>query len=226
MSKSFSDNQTELKKLIEYYIEQQKKPLTGTRFPHTYMIEPRSQATYFLEPETIYTYLEIAIETQRPLLSANTFYLHDLSTEHQTPYNSLVFEINGQCFKSKDTTSQIIERFSRYHEKPYELTHVAGQLIGLTQQCPYSIGDLFFAPVNEANWLGMHHVTNTSSHGQDTNFLIKNNHELTLPLNRNAVENIVESTYLLYHFERIFVYNILNDCNRHYLDEYKKSPYI
>lgn len=221
MSNLFSDIQTELKYLIDCYIEQKKKSLSGTQFPHTYMIEPRSQTTYCLEPETIYTYLEIAIEMQHPLLNTRTFYLQDLSDDQQTPYNSLIFDINGGCFKSKDTTSQIIDRFATYKEKPYNLTEVVGQLIGMKQECPYVVGDLFFAPVcethnNKTNWLGLHHVVDTKSHAENTHFFIKNNHELTLPLNKSAVDSIVVDTYLLYYSEQIFIYHALKNYNRHH----------
>jgi hypothetical protein len=216
MADLFSDIQTEFRRMIEYYVQKQKKSLIPPHSPNTYLTEPSSQATYLLEPKNLFTYLDVAEEIKHPLLNAHTFYLHDLSDYQHTPYNSLIFEVGGNCFKTKATTSQVINHFATYNEKPYELIQAVGQLIGVTQKCPYIVGDLFFAPdrgtsKNEANWLGLHHVLDTKSQGENTHFLFSNNHELTLPLNKKTVSNIIERTFIIHRFEQIFIYNLLKN---------------
>lgn len=212
MPNTLSSIQNELNQLIECYVEKKQISLANKYSSHTHVTEPHSQATYILEPKTLHSYLDVAIERRKPLLNSRTFYLQDLSDYQQTPYNSLIFEIDGHCFKSRDKPSQIINRFAGYNDKPYALLQALGLLVGITQKCPYIIRGLFFAPdrdtsKNEANWIGLHHVIHSESSNDYTYFSFVNNHELILVLNKKMVFNMVERAAILYRLEEILLYN-------------------
>lgn len=219
MPNSFLNIHNQLKRLVEYYVENRKTSSVTNRMSHTYLTKPHSQFTYILEPKSIDTFLDVATEVQKPLLNVQTFYMHDVSAYQQTPYNSLIFEIDGYCYKSKNKTSEIIERFATYNDRSYESLQIIGQMVGITQKCPYVIGDLFFAPdrgttKNEANWLALHHLLLYEQIDENTHFLFSNNHELFLPLNKNAVNNIIERAFILHRLEQIFILNCLEYYDR------------
>lgn len=166
--------------------------------------------TFVINIREILTFLCVAEEVNTALIDKNTFYLHDLSAYQETEYNSLIFQIDGRCFKSKESTLEIMSRFSLINQVPYVQIQMIGQMVGIKQKCPYVIGNYYFAPDrgttrNQANWIALHHVLYYEGTRSSSYFVFRNYHELRLPLSEEAVQKMVEKVCVLYKLNEALI---------------------
>lgn len=167
--------------------------------------------TFVINNREILTFLSIAEEVQTALLDSHTFYLCDLSIFQETEYNSLIFQIDGKCFKSMEKTAEIVDRFALMNQLPYLQLQKIGKMVGITQKCPYIIGNYYFAPdrgttKNQANWIALHHVLYYEGDRSSSHFVFHNKHELRLPLSEESIQKMVERVCILCKLNEIIVY--------------------
>lgn len=82
-----------------------------------------------------------------------------------TPFSSLIFIRNGQVFKSRETTSRILNRFEKQMGFSRELVSSTYQhYLGKRYRSPYGIGQLLFFPKSSTShkrhqhWFAYHHL--------------------------------------------------------------------
>lgn len=162
-----------------------------------------------ISEETIRLSIQEAIDQSQLLISKYSFYIHDLSGDTESDYNTLVFQLTGEILKSKETTSQIMRRYFHYRNVEYGFIKQFGKTLGINQRCPYVVGETMFAPdkgttKNNPNWIALHHVLQYEE--KDTNaqtcMKIRQLHELTLPFPRKRIDDMVLKTARLYHMTK------------------------
>ncbi|MER2064285.1 MAG: hypothetical protein ABS873_06505, partial [Alkalibacterium sp.] len=104
-----------------------------------------------------------AIEQNQLLVSTHSFYIYDLSSDKDTEYNTLVFQLTGEILKSKETTTQIMNRYFDYRRVDYLFIKQFGKTLGISQLCPYVVGETMFVPdkgtaKNHSSWIAFHHL--------------------------------------------------------------------
>ncbi|GEK89463.1 ComK protein [Alkalibacterium putridalgicola] len=166
----------------------------------------QSKRTLEINTETLTRSLNKAIEQSQLLISRHSFYIYDLSSNTESEYNTLVFQLSGEILKSKETTSQIMKRYFDYREVDYAFIKHFGKTLGITQRCPYVVGETMFAPdkgtaKNHSSWIAFHHVLyyEERASNQLTCLKIRELHELTLPFSRKKVDDMFMKTSRLYH---------------------------
>lgn len=205
----------DFRKSIEQHIRKQEKDVTKAPYPCIDNIysDVRRDTSFFLDKKNTDDFLDVAFKATNPLIDKDTFYIGDISN-HRSNYNSLIFQLDGSCIKTKENSTKIIDRFATHHHLSYERIRTIGQMIGIKQKCPYILGNFYFAPdrgttKNNANWLALHHVIYYESFPEFSYFIFRDNHELSLPLTKKAVENIVERACVLCQLDEIILHKLM-----------------
>lgn len=156
-----------------------------------------------ISPKNLIRHIDTFIPLKKPFINKDTFLIYSLFDNQETVYNTLLFQVDGSSFKSKETTKTIMERFCKSNV-PYNTIRLLGKALDIHQKCPYVLGDVQFAPdrgttKQYANWIGMHHVINIESSAESSLLHLTNHHELLLSLSFKSLLKIVENTAKLYH---------------------------
>lgn len=171
-----------------------------------YMLVPEQNGSDLrvlsINEDSVLDFLDVALEQTYLLLDDDSFYVCDLSKDASTPYNTLVFQINGSVLKSKETTTHIITRYMNYIGVDYKATMQMGKSLGIFSQCPFVCGTLCFTPLNGASrkpvsWLGLHHVQAITAHQKATYYNIDGKHELTLNVSHKTASRLIRQTKIL-----------------------------
>jgi len=162
---------------------------------------------YFADKENLAKLIDLAFEQEVIFISKDTFYLMDISKEDYR-YNSLVFQIDGTIFKSRETTTTIIKRFTEITKVDYKFVQNLGKSLGINQKCPYVLGDTFFAPdggvsKKPVNWLGFHQVSYISDLNDGTLLKLGQHNEFYLPTPYKFIMKMKERTSMLASAQKV-----------------------
>lgn len=169
---------------------------------------PTSIKVLQINPNNLMEFIDESIPLDYLLIDEKTFYLCDITALDKSHYRSLMFQIDGFSFKSKETTSQIMKRYFK-NNVPYKTIQHLGKTVGITQRCPYILGEIQFAPdkgtsKNNANWIGLHNVLNLDFKQPYSQLGIVNHHSLCLSNSFKQVSDIIKKAEKLYHAQQRF----------------------
>ena len=164
------------------------------------------------QPRSLYftqTFLqEIAdtcIEFAHIFITDKVMYIKDISRLTTTPFNSLIFYLDREPLKSKETTTEIMNRYFEAKLIPYDYIKFAGRCIGIQKCCPYVSSDSAFVPEKgpsnaPVSWYAMHHVVYAEKDKQShVTFLhFRNHQEFVLDLGKKGYEKQLENVMNLY----------------------------
>lgn len=190
-------------------MEEQFPTINKERHMHNNMFY--SEQPFQIDSETIHQYVDEAIEQKYVSLNHQSFYIADLSKNHHTPFNTLVFQTSGAPLKTYETTTQVMNRFFSTKRVNYSWIQNLGRALRINQKCPYVIGPYYFAPdrgvsKKQANWIGMHYTTDSITLSPKKTLLkIDCIHELTVNLSQKTVTNMVDRVYSLSHAQYMMV---------------------
>lgn len=75
-----------------------------------------------------------------------TYYVMDISKHKETPFNSLMFQLNEPPLQSKQTKKEIMHQYFHSLERPYACSTLLGEMLGYKQCIPHVMGEQFFVP--------------------------------------------------------------------------------
>lgn len=176
------------------------------------------QPSLKIDPKNILSFLDLAIPMQNCPIDEGSFYVFDLSGVGETSYNTLVFQLFGSPLKTTETTSVVMERYFQKCKMSYGTVKFLANLVGITQKCPYVIGNKFFAPdkgtsKNHANWIAIHHVKEVENYGNQSILSIRKNHELILNLTLDKVYKMAENVKLITRSQQKMMQDYLSHWN-------------
>lgn len=109
--------------------------------PAGYSYAPPPVHPVSLKGELLQQTLDISIESSFLLPCENTFFLMDLSNQLETPYNSLMFQLDNSPMKSTATTKDIMDCYFEEQRIPYSVMTQLGETLGYKQRLPYVVGE-------------------------------------------------------------------------------------
>ncbi|WP_028273439.1 competence protein ComK [Atopococcus tabaci] len=117
-----------------------------------------------LTGQSLQDLVDMSFEQQELFPDEETYYVMDLSQNDDTPYNSLMFQLNESPMKSMETTTTVMDRYFASLGSPYDLSLSLGAMLGFKQCTPHVIGEQIFLPDSgtskkPASWYTLHHVS-------------------------------------------------------------------
>ncbi|PRY74536.1 hypothetical protein [Alkalibacterium olivapovliticus] len=96
----------------------------------------------------------------------------DISDREETPYNSIMYQLNDSPKKSTETTTVIMNRYFDSQYFPYSCMKLFGESLGYKRSLPYILGETYFVPdrgtsKKPASWYALHHVANSNFNSAD-----------------------------------------------------------
>ncbi|MCC5895664.1 MAG: competence protein ComK [Alkalibacterium sp.] len=182
--------------------------------------------------DSIVLYLDEAIEQTPLLLTKDSFYIQDISHIIESEYNTLVYQICGSILKTHETTSQVMKRYFHYLEVDYSFIQRIGKCIGITQRCPYVVGETLFAPEKgsvktNSSWIAFHHIIYVEPiNSQLISFKVRKYHELILPLTHKRTSDMIYKTTTLYHTTKAISIDLQEKFTSRYQDHTFEDMHI
>lgn len=106
---------------------------------------------------------DIALEQKNVIVTPTTFYIKDIQGLKETPFNTLVFQLNEPPLKITEDSRTIIVRY--FDRKPlhYNFVQRVGKSLGFHKRCPFVSGYEIFIPekgttVGSTSWYAAHHI--------------------------------------------------------------------
>ncbi|SFH54440.1 competence protein ComK [Pisciglobus halotolerans] len=168
--------------------------------------------------------LDISFEHQNIHIDEQTFYIMDLSHQKQTPFNSLVFQLDQVPMKSKESTFKITSRYFAEKNVPYSYIQYIGKAFGIKKRCPYICGDQLFVPEKgagnnkNASWIGLHHVLhyNINKKTDFTYLYFRNQHQMIAPISSDSFKEQLKRSATLYHAQHLAISHFLDEAHYSY----------
>lgn len=174
----------------------------------------KQRRTLKVKTDSLHQHLNEAIEQYPLLLTRETFYIQDISLNLDTDYNTIVYQICGSILKTKENTSQVMARYFHYMKVEYGFIQQIGKCIGISQRCPYVLGELLFSPEKgtvkkNSSWIAFHNVTYVEMLS-DTEVCLKIRefHEMILPLSSKRMTEMRRKTTHLYYTIKMIALDI------------------
>lgn len=150
------------------------------------------------------TLIAASLEQAHILVNTNTFYVKDIRDRKDTPYNTIVFQLNELSLVSTEDSKAIMERYFSQKPLDYKFIQYIGQTVGIRQKCPFVSGIEMFVPEKGASkeptsWYGLHHVCGEEEHkrGNYMQLQFQYHHELQLMVSPHSYREQIERTAAL-----------------------------
>lgn len=145
------------------------------------------------------TLLAASLEQAHILVNADTFYVKDIRDRKDTPYNTIVFQLNEPSLVSTEDSKAIMERYFSQKPLDYKFIQYIGQTVGIRRKCPFVSGLEIFVPEKGAakeptSWYGLHHICGEEEHkkGNYMQVQFQNHHELQLMISPHSYREQIE----------------------------------
>lgn len=134
-----------------------------------------------------------------------TYYVMDISQHKETPYNTIMYQLNETPQKSMETTTVIMNRYFEANFVSYSFMRKFGETLGYKRTYPYILGEIYFIPERgaskqSASWYALHHVMHyqPSLTGKEL-MLFSNQHPiLTLSIKKSKFEKQLDQASHMY----------------------------
>lgn len=162
--------------------------------------------------------LAIAFEQTHILLNAKSFYIKDIRDVQETPFNTIVFQLDEPPLKTKEESRTIMNRY--FSQKPLDYTYIQhiGKSLGFHHRCPFVSGDEIFVPEKGAandstSWYGLHHILSAVEDKKENCMQVtfRNHHELQLIVSAHSFYDQVERSAVLTHLLHAVVDELLSN---------------
>lgn len=171
--------------------------------------------------------LAMSFEQTHILLDSTTFYIKDIRDMTDTPFNTIVFQLDAPPLKSKEHSDTIMKRY--FSQKPlnYSIIQYIGKSLGYHHRCPFVSGYEMFVPEkgsanDSTSWYGLHHILyateNKKSNCMHVHF--RENHELQLMISARSFNDQVERAAVLSLLQQVVIDELVS------LYHYTHTPYF
>ena len=207
----------------EYYLkchnlfEKELAASLPTPYPSVFSETSRKDYVYFeplhidqkkLTGPDLESLLNVSFESPSLFPDKNTYYIYDMSQLKETPYNTLMFQLNEAPKKSMETTTIIMNRYFESRRVPYTLMNLMGEPLGYKQMLPYVFGDTCFVPESgatkkPASWYALHSVSEYVCHAKEKEVSLYSGHYplLTLKTDKSSFEEQLNRSAHLYYIQ-------------------------
>lgn len=170
------------------------------------------------ESSKIDYFVNHADESDGILIDLKTFYVMDISHSANTDFNSLVFQLNRVPYKTKESTSTIMQRYFRHTKVSYDEVRLTGKMLGYKKKCPYVVGKMVYLPERglssgTSSWIALHHVLQYEVQ-RDSKFTLlffRNQHKAAVPMKFSAFYRQLERSVALYNIQIKKIYELSNN---------------
>lgn len=152
---------------------------------------------FHINSDTITNYIHLAIESPKVIIDYQTFYIHNLTEDNETKFNSLIFQMDGSCYKSIETPSQIMKPFESFYTLFCDGLSNFDEITNMDFYYLCLIGNNLFIPTynneeDETNWIALHHILYYKMNAGYIFVKFTDSHDLTLHLNIYTISSVVK----------------------------------
>ena len=181
---------------------------------YTYKLHrpPKAGKPLLIEEKTFPFLLSISQEKKHILIDSKTFYIKDIRDRKDTPFNTIVFNLDGPPLVTTETSQVIMNRY--FNEKPlsYAFIQYIAKSLGFHHRCPYVSGHNIFVPEtgsanDSTSWYAMHHIIHTVElkKSNQMKLTIRQDHELLLDISPHSFNEQVERAAILSHVQYVAI---------------------
>lgn len=200
--------------------EQNYSVLSERSSPAYLTFPPEHVRPFELSGQSLIEALNASFESPSLFPDHQTYFVMDISNSKETPYNTIIYQLNGSPKKSTETTSIIMNRYFDSKCFSYSSMKKFGESMGYKRSLPYILGETYFIPdrgatKKPASWYALHHVAHFEFNTLEKKLVLFSQQYplLTLDLSKSVFEkqlNIASHLYfiqtrlvdgLLTHFE-------------------------
>lgn len=176
---------------------------------NSYTQKGRPESLFFTQP-FLQKIADTCIEFAHIVITNKVIYVKDISALTSTPFNSLVFYLDLEPLKSKETTTEIMNRYFSTKLIPFDYIKFVGRCIGIQKCCPHVSSHTAFVPEKgpsnaPVNWYAMHHVVyaEKDKQSQFTFLHFRNQQEFALDLGKKGYDKQLERVMNLYSLHHL-----------------------
>lgn len=187
----------------------------------------KMQHPLLITDTTLPSLLAISFEQTHILLDSKTFYIKDIRDVTDTPFNTIVFQLDAPPFKTKEHSDTIMKRY--FNQKPlnYTIIQYIGKSLGYHHRCPFVSGYEMFVPEkgsanDSTSWYGIHHIL-YAEEDKKANCMhvhFRENHELQLMISARSFNDQVERSAVLSLIQQVVIDELVS------LYHYTHTPYF
>lgn len=200
-------------------------------------LEEARQIDHFSLSEENTSLVDYLLENSRDLnsflIDKETLFLLDLSLIEAVPYQSIVLQSNGQLYKVRADTNDLIKEFEDFHQWPYHFSKKIGENLGYKQKIPYICADMILMPnrgpsKSPASWIALHHVLRTHYVAEEDlmYFMTSQDLHFSFPISQHVFKEQLQKSCQIYNTQRIIIQQIVGMLEstsltrrRHIVDE-------
>lgn len=167
-------------------------------------------------PITLKEIADSCMEFTHIVITDNVISVKDISALTSTPFNTLIFYLNQNPTKSRETSTEIMNRYFESTFLNYSYTKLIGRSIGIGKCCSYVYDHLAYVPEKRptnapVSWYAMHHVVYATKHKQSpfTFLHFRNQDELSFDLGKIGYENQLERVIHLFFLQQLFKQRVM-----------------
>lgn len=226
MKSDFEKNQhygafTNWKKNYDHIEESlQNKVSDETEIMYTYEmhLHTAKEKSLVINDENLPCFLSISQEKQHILIDHTTFYVKDIRDQKNTPFNTIVFNLNEPPLVTTEISRDVMERYFEQKLFPYAFIQYIGKSFGFHQRCPYVSGHEIFIPEkgstnDSTSWYAAHHILEKVlvKKTNQTIAIVRNHHELLLDISIKSFNEQIERATILSYFQKVVI-NRMKSC--------------
>lgn len=142
------------------------------------------------------------------LLPENIMYIEDTGSMIDSIPKSKLYLSKGEHILSSESTRNIMARWFAYNRFSYDSVRIIGKYIGITQNCPYVLGNQIYIPEKgssrgSTSWIALHHVSHYEPHAQGVSLFFPEYGEIISPISYKTFEKQIERAALLFYFQTL-----------------------
>lgn len=190
-----------------------------TEIMYTYEMHVQSPAgqSVVIDDKNLPFFLSISQEKHCILVNHTTFYVKDIRDRKDTPFNTIVFNLNEPPLVTAEVSRAVMERYFEKKLFPYEFIQYIGKSLGFHQRCPFVSGHEIFIPEkgstnDSTSWYAAHHILEGSliKRTNQTIAVVRHHHELLLNISLKSFNEQIERATTLSYFQKAAIAKLVS----------------
>ncbi len=174
--------------------------------------------------DTLSSLLASSFEQKHILLDSKTFYIKDIRDVADTPFNTIVFQLDAPSLKTEESSRTIMNRYFDQRPLDYNIIQYFGKGLGFHHRCPFVSGDEIFVPEkgsanDSTSWYGIHHIlyANEDKKTKCMQVHFRGHHELQLNISARSFNEQVDRSAVLFIYQQFIIDELVS--LGHYVQE-------
>ena len=191
---------------------------TGIMYTYEMHLQPSADQSVVIDDRNLSFFLSISQKKHCILVNHTTFYVKDIRDRKDTPYNTIVFNLNEPPLVTTEVSRVVMDRYFEKKLFPYEFIQYIGKSLGFHQRCPFVSGHEIFIPEkgstnDSTSWYAAHHILEGAliKRTNQTVAVVRHHHELLLNISLKSFNEQIERATTLSYFQKAAITR-LNSC--------------